>query len=381
MLEYGDLGVPPVVSAQANSTPLGGCTLSDGVIAAMRNAARSHIDLNRFWRAAGDFLAGVTGSQDACPVTGAAAGMAIAVAACVAGTDLTRVQRLPDPGDRPNEVVLQKGHSISYGGAPIAQMIALGGGGVVEVGAVNGTSRDHVAGAITPRTAALVYVTSTTHAVHRKGLSLVELVELGREHGVPVIVDAAGESDLRRWVASGADLVIYSGPKTLGAPTSGFICGGADLVRACRMQYAGIARPMKVGKENLLGLLQAVREYIAVPERERAAAQRERMTKLAARLDGLPGLSASIVQDDSGRMIHRVLLEIDPVAAGRSPERLVEEMVSGEPAIHLRDFKLHVGLLEVDPRALSADGEEELVRRFTELLSGDAPRVGLEASR
>ncbi|MFE0177187.1 hypothetical protein ACFWZ2_33265 [Streptomyces sp. NPDC059002] len=382
MMEYQDLNVAPIVSAQANSTPLGGCTLSDGVIAAMGNAARSHVDVDQFWRAAGGFLADVTGSEDACPVTGAAAGMAIAVAACVAGTDALRVQRLPDPGDRPHEIVLQKGHSISYGGAPIAQMIAMGGGRTVEVGAVNETLRSHVVSAVTERTAALVYVTSRTHAVHRKGVPLDELVAIGRERGVPVIVDAAGEGDLRRWVASGADLVIYSGPKMLGAPTSGFICGGRDLVAACRAQYSGIARPMKVGKENLLGLLQAVREYTAVTDEERAAEQRERMTKLAARLEKLPGLSTQVAQDDSGRAIYRVLLTIDPASAGRSAATLAEEMTAGVPSIHLRDFKLHLGQLEVDPRALSADGEEAVVRRLAELLAdrGDA-RTGTEAAR
>ena len=34
-MDYRDLGISPIVSAQANSTPLGGCTLSEGVIAAM----------------------------------------------------------------------------------------------------------------------------------------------------------------------------------------------------------------------------------------------------------------------------------------------------------------------------------------------------------
>ncbi|MGV9566241.1 PLP-dependent transferase [Streptomyces sp. NPDC003480] len=374
-MDYQDLGVVPIISAQANSTPLGGCTLSEGVIAAMGTAARQHVDQRQLWRAAGDFLSEVTGSEDAVPVIGAAAGMVIAVAACVAGTDPLRVGSLPDPGDRPNEIVLQKGHSISYGGAAIGQMIAMGGGRPVEVGAVNSTASSIVASALNPRTAALVYVTSHTHAVHRKGVSIEEIVAIGKEHGVPVIVDAAGESDLRRWVSSGADLVIYSGPKMLGGPTAGFICGRADLVAACRAQYDGIARPMKVGKENLMGLLQAVQEYVAVPEEERAAAQQVRMSKLAARLDQLPGVSAKVVQDDSGRLIYRVLLTIDTELTGWNPVDLDRELRAGAPSIYLRDFKLHLGQLEIDPRALSDDGEEMVARRLEELLTAGAART------
>ncbi|MDH6709087.1 D-glucosaminate-6-phosphate ammonia-lyase [Kitasatospora sp. MAA19] len=367
-MDYSDLGVTPVVSAQANSTPLGSCTLSDGVIAAMANAARHQVNVDQFWDSAGRFLAKATGADAACPATGAAAGVAISVAACIVGTDLLGVQRLPDAGGRRNEVVLQKGHSISYGGAPIGQMIALGGGWAVEVGGVNETLAGHVAGAITPRTAALVYVTSTTHAVHRKGVGLDEMVAMGRERGVPVIVDAAGEEDLRGWAASGADLVIYSGPKVMGAPTSGFICGKADLIAACRAQYNGIARPMKVGKENLLGLLQAVEEFTSGSAEERAEAQRTRMTRLAERLQRIPGLPVRVLQDESGRGIFRVLMDIDGHPSGWSAERLVKELVGSTPSIYLRDFKMHLGQLEVDPRALTAEGEETVALRLEQLL-------------
>ncbi|MGW3715677.1 hypothetical protein ACWD8L_00860 [Streptomyces sp. NPDC005133] len=371
-MKYQDLGIRPVVTAQANSTPLGGCTLSERVIEAMGNAARTHVDMAELWHVAGEFIAGVTGSEDAFPVIGAAAGMAISTAACITGTDTVRIQRVPDTDGLPNEIVLQKGHVISYGGAPISQMIALGGGRAVEVGAVNETLPAHVAGAITSRTAALVYVTSRTHAVHRRGVSLDEMTAIGREHGIPVIVDAAGEEDLRRWSASGADLVIYSGPKALGAPTSGFVCGRSELVAACRAQNQGVARPMKVGKENLLGLLEAIQEYTSVTPEARGEKQRIRMTRLAERLAQIPGLSPRVVQDESGRNIHRVLMNIDPRTAGRDAPTLAKEMAQSTPAVYLRDFKMHLGQLEVDPRGLTADGEEAVIQRLGELLSGGA---------
>ena len=371
-MDYRDLGISPIVSAQANSTPLGGCTLSEGVIAAMGNAARFHVDMDEFWRAAGKFLAKATGSEDACPITGAAAGMAIAVAACIAGTDTARVQRLPDATGLPDEAVLQECHVISYGGAPISRMIALGGGRTVEVGTVNETLPSHIIGAVSERTAALVYVTSHTHAIHRRQVPLDDVIAIGRERGIPVIVDAAGEEDLVRWATSGADLVIYSGPKALGGPTAGFVCGRADLVEACRAQYSGIARPMKVGKENLLGLLQAVREFTATTPEQRAEEQFARMSRVAERLDGLPGISATVIRDESGRAIHRVLLNIDPEAAGRDAPTLASEMKAGTPAVYLRDFTMHLGQLEVDPRALTAEGENTVVSKLEELLASRA---------
>ncbi|PAK26547.1 hypothetical protein CJD44_09595 [Streptomyces sp. alain-838] len=280
-MRYEDLEITPVVSAQANTTPLGGCTLSDGVIEAMGEAAKWHVDTGELWDAAGARLARVTGTEDACPTTGAAAGVAISVAAVIAGTDVSRIQSLPGPVAGPTEILLQKGHSISYSGAPIGQMIALGGGRVREVGAVNETLPAHIENAITERTAAIVFVTSHTHAAQRRSVPLEEVVAIGHRHGLPVIVDAANEEDLVRWSALGADLVCYSGPKSLGAPTSGFICGSKQLTAACRAQYTGIARPMKVGKESLMGLLRAVDEYVAVTPEARGGG--------TAPADGGPG--------------------------------------------------------------------------------------------
>ncbi|MFI0037972.1 DegT/DnrJ/EryC1/StrS family aminotransferase [Streptomyces mutabilis] len=373
-MRYEDLEITPVVSAQANTTPLGGCTLSDGVIEAMGEAAKWHVDTGELWDAAGARLARVTGTEDACPTTGAAAGVAISVAAVIAGTDVSRIQSLPGPVAGPTEILLQKGHSISYSGAPIGQMIALGGGRVREVGAVNETLPAHIENAITERTAAIVFVTSHTHAAQRRSVPLEEVVAIGHRHGLPVIVDAANEEDLVRWSALGADLVCYSGPKSLGAPTSGFICGPKQLTAACRAQYTGIARPMKVGKESLMGLLRAVDEYVAVTPEARGAEQRRRMAALVPRLNGLAGLTAQVTKDDSGREIYRVLLTVDPREAGRDAAALAAEARKGTPAVYLRDFRMHLGQLEIDPRALSAAGEQDVVRRLTELLPAAPPR-------
>lgn len=247
-------------------------------------------------------------------------------------------------------------------------MISLGGGRALEVGSVNETLPEHIAGAITERTAAVMYVTSRTHAVHRRGVPLEDVVAIAHDHGVPVIVDAAAEEDLRHWPSTGADLVTYSGPKSIGAPTSGFICGRQYLIAACRAQYGGIARPMKVGKENLMGLLQAVREYQVTSPEERAQAQRLRMNALAERVGKLPGLRAEVVQNDAGRPIYRVVLTFDPLVTGRDAPTLAKQMATGTPAVFLRDFQMHLGQLEIDPRALTPAGEDEVVRRLEELL-------------
>ncbi|WP_347178608.1 DgaE family pyridoxal phosphate-dependent ammonia lyase [Streptomyces iconiensis] len=375
---YDELGLHPALNANGKMTALGGSRLSEPVIAAMGEAARGHVVMDELLAAAGRELARATGTEDACPTTGAASGIAIAVAALIAGTDLARIERLPDPADRPHEVVLQKGHAVHFG-APVRQMIALGGGTAVEAGAANKVRREHLESAITDRTVALLHVQSH-HAVRKGMLPLAETVAVAHAHGLPVILDAAAEDDLRAWPRTGADLVIYSGGKAIGGPTSGLICGPAPLIEACRAQYAGIARPMKVGKETVLGLVRAVREHTAhgagAGSREERDAQRDRMARLAARLGTLPGVTADVVRDEAGRDIHRARLTVDPDRAGRDAAALGAELRAGTPPVFLRDHLADNGVLAIDPRSLTPDEEEVLAQRLTHLLDGKGEMNG-----
>ncbi|WP_399142833.1 DgaE family pyridoxal phosphate-dependent ammonia lyase [Streptomyces sp. NBUA17] len=360
---YEDLGLRPAINASGKMTALGGSVLDDAVVAAMAEAARSHVVMDDLLRVAGRVIAGATGTEDGCPTTGAASGTAIAVAAVIAGSDPARIEMLPDAGGRPDEVLLLKGHSVNFG-ASVRQMIALGGGRAREVGSVNKVSGAHLEASVTERTAALLFVQSH-HTVHKGQIPLAEMIAIGKRHGIPVIVDAAAEDDLRRWPATGADLVVYSGGKAVGGPTSGFICGARDLIESCRAQYTGIARPMKVGKETVLGLLQALRQY----GHERAGdGGRERMTRLARTLGELPGIDATVEQDGAGRHIHRAVLTVDPAKAGRDAQGLARELAAGSPPVFLRDHQADTGRLSVDPRPLTPDEEEQLVRRFASVL-------------
>ncbi|MFZ3554306.1 DgaE family pyridoxal phosphate-dependent ammonia lyase [Streptomyces sp. BH055] len=363
---HHDLGTPPAINASGKMTALGGSVLSDGVVAAMGEAARHHVVMDDLMAAVGREIARATGTEDGCPTTGAASGIAIAVAAVIAGTDVSRIEALPDAGDAPCEVILPRGHSVHFG-APVRQMVALGGGRPVEVGSANKVRAEHLAGAIGPRTAALLYVQSH-HAVQKGMVSLAETVEVARAHGLPVIVDAAAEGELRRWPATGADLVIYSGGKAVGGPTSGMICGSAARMAACRAQYGGIARPMKVGKETLFGLVQALREYGST----KGGGHRTRMEKLAARLAVLPGLTTRVVSDEAGRDIHRTELTVDPETAGRDAAGLAAELAA--TGVYLRDHHAVTGRLAIDPRPMNPDEEDQLVDRLTALLDGENNR-------
>lgn len=120
---------------------------------------------------------------------------------------------MPDSTGMANEVVMLRGHNVDYG-APVTSAIRLGGGRIVEVGSSNLAARWQLESAINEKTAALLYVKSH-HCVQKGMLSIDDFVQVAQANHLPLIVDAAAEEDLRGWVASGADMVIYSGAKAL----------------------------------------------------------------------------------------------------------------------------------------------------------------------
>ncbi|WP_369676007.1 PLP-dependent transferase, partial [Enterococcus faecium] len=93
-------------------------------------------------------------------------------------------------------------------------------------------------------------------------LDVSEAAQIAKKHQIPLIVDAAAEEDLKKYVQMGADLVIYSGAKAIEGPSAGMVIGKKTYVSWVRMQSKGIGRSMKIGKENILGFVQAVEDYL-----------------------------------------------------------------------------------------------------------------------
>src|SRR5206468_1920573 len=164
-------------------------------------------------------------------------------------------------------------------------------------------------------------------------LALAPVVALARERGVPVLVDAAAEEDLRRYVAAGVDLVAYSGGKAFAGPTSGFVAGRAALVAACRAQERGVARAMKVGKEAILGLLAAIEAYAGRDEAAEHGRQGAIVSEILSALGDLPHTRVAEAPDEVGRSIVRVALSPDAGALGFTATDLARALADGTPRV------------------------------------------------
>jgi L-seryl-tRNA(Ser) seleniumtransferase len=329
-------GLKRVLNALGTSTITGANIAAAEVAAAACAALGVNVEIDELQRAASRVIARTTGAEAGCVTSSASSGLAITAAAAMTGADLDRITRLPDTSGLRDEVVLQAGHDINFGGR-ISQMARLSGARVISIGTANHADAFHLRGALSPKTAAVLYVENGAVPSNGDFIPLEACVRLAAQAGVPVIVDAAAEPDVRPFLKAGAALVIASGHKSLGGPTSGLICGRKDLVRACYLQNWGIGRAMKVGKEGIFGLMAALERWAA---REPGADER--------RLEELAAVFAEALPARGTASPHRIQIDTGEVEAREVANRLREN----DPPVWVNEASGH--RLTLDLRALSA---------------------------
>ncbi len=324
-------GLSRVVNVSAKETAWGAARVHPEVIGAAASILPHALDLGQLHRAASAVIAEAAGGEAGFVTGCTAAGIAVSVAACMTGLNLALVEQLPDTTGMKDEVIVQKGHECNFG-ARISQMIRIPGARVVEVGTATDCARFQVEGAINENTAAAVYVVSH-HTVQVGQLDLAAFAEVCRAKGVPVIVDVAGEYDWPGVLEVGADLVIWSAHKTMGGLTAGVIAGRADLIGACYFNERGIGRPMKAGKEGIIGTLAALERWAGQDHAAIERNVRRRVDLARGKLAGTRGLSFEIEPDPVGQPVVRLAIHVDPGAAGLTAFDLAQGLAKGDPKI------------------------------------------------
>lgn len=357
-------GLRPVINASGTMTGLGASSVGAPVIDAVAQVLPQFVEIDDLQRKASAVIAEACGSEAGYVTASCSAAITLTIAAAMTGDDLGLIERLPDTSGMPslrNEVVIQTGHLVNYG-APVDQAIRLSGARVVPVGAATEAHGYQLNTAITERTAAALYVVSH-HTVQFGLIPFEEFVAVAHAKGVPVIVDAASEYDLKRFVAAGADLALYSAHKFLGGLTAGIVAGKKALVRAAYFQNGGIGRGMKVGKEGIVGAIVALeqwrqRDHVAIRARERGY-----LTLWRETLNRCEGVWAEIDADPTGNPLDRLKLHIDPKVARISAWDLADALArapEGDAPVIVRDHEAELHFFFLDPCNLHA-GEEQIV--------------------
>src|SRR3954467_2050829 len=152
---YEELGVRTVINASGTLTRLGGSRMAPEVLAAMAEAAAAFVHIDELQAKAGQVIAEATGAEAGYVTTGAAAGLSLGIAACIAGMDVGKMDRLPDTTGMKNEVVVQRGHRNACDHAIRAAGIRFVEAGYLGYPGAGGTMAWQIDEAITERTAAV----------------------------------------------------------------------------------------------------------------------------------------------------------------------------------------------------------------------------------
>jgi L-seryl-tRNA(Ser) seleniumtransferase len=360
MTGYADLGITPVINASATLTRLGGSRMPKPVMDAMAAGTEAFVDLTELQRRAGERIASLTGNEACYICSGAAAGIAIAVAACITGSDPAAIARLPHFDGPPAEVVIHRAHRNGYDHAARQT-----GATLVEIGMAHSTQRWELEAAITPRTACVMYFAGAHYATG--ALPLSDVVAIAHERGVPVLVDAAAQippvSALWQYTRElGADVAIFSGGKGLRGPqSSGLVLGKRSIVDACYPNGSpnqSIGRPMKVGKEEMLGILAAVEWSLSQDETAILAGYEAVVKGWLEGLTGVEGVSAERgYPSEAGQPHGRAIVHFGPTCA-LSRDEVVTALWSQSPRIAVSP--VGTDAIALNPQTLEP-GEEKIV--------------------
>jgi uncharacterized pyridoxal phosphate-dependent enzyme len=322
---YARLGVKTVINCRGTWTYLSGSLEFPEVRAAQVEASRHFVNILELQRAVGRRLSELTGAESGIITSGAAGAMAAATAACMAGADDRYIWQLPDTTGLKHEVIMVGGRSA------FDSAIRLAGAKLVLV-----YSPEEMVNAINENTA-MIYTTDL-------GDKLQKDLSIAKEHKVPMLLDdAAGippVANARLYARMGIDLYCFSGGKGLCGPQcSGLLLGRKDLIEAallnCNPREGAICRPMKVGKEEIVGCLTALETWLKLDDKKLYAEWNDRLDRIQKLVETVPGVKTDTFIPDDGNRYPTLRVYWDQEGWRYKISDCVQELRSGNPVIEV----------------------------------------------
>jgi uncharacterized pyridoxal phosphate-dependent enzyme len=322
---YSRLGIKTVINCRGTWTYLSGSLEFPEVQAAQREAAEYFVNMFDLQHAASRRLAELTGAEAGMVTSGAAGAMASATAACMAGSDSNNIWQLPDTTGMKHEVIMMGGRSA------FDNAIRLTGAKLVLA-----DTPDDLAAAINDNTA-MIY---TTHL----GDTLEKENAVAKKSRVPMLLDdAAGIppiDNIKLYAKMGLDMYTFSGGKGLHGPQcSGLLLGRKDLIEAAMLNTSpwegAVCRAMKVGKEEIIGLLAAVETWLKNDLNALNRGWNARVERIATLVKTVPGVETDISIPTDGNRYPTLHISWDQEKWGYTIADCVQALRAGDPVIEV----------------------------------------------
>jgi L-seryl-tRNA(Ser) seleniumtransferase len=370
---YTRIGVRPFINCTATLTINGGSQMLDEVIATVEQASHYHVNLDELMEKVGDCLAGLLQVEWGIVTSGAAAALVHATAGCIAGADPEKMQRLPNLAGLKDEVIMPRESRVVYDHA-----VRTLGVKIVEV-----NSPAELRAAIGSHTA-MIEVLGNYFGSAR--LDLKDVAPIARQAGIPVLVDAAADYLVvpNPYLALGADLVAYSGGKVIRGPqNAGLLIGRRDLVRAAWANSAphhAFGRGLKVGKEQVVGMLRAVEVWRSGRDLEADFRQwKSWYAEISGEIARVAGVVTEVHGPVRGGPFPTLNVSWDPAKIGLTAGEVGRMLLDGEPRIMSHaEGEGHAFLIR--PVAMHPGEHKQVARRLYEIFSA-APRGARQKPR
>jgi len=365
---YKSLGVRPAITASGATTMYGGSKLRPEVFDVMNKASSVMVNIDELHIRAGAVIAEMIGAEAAMITSGSGGGLILQAAACIAGSDPAKMSKLPDTIGMKNEIVIHKSQRFAYD-----QLYRAAGAKLVDIGDGLRVHPWMLEDAINENTAAVAYL--HCNFVSRRALPLKTVVEIAHSRNVPVIVDAAStlppRANFTKHISEGADLVIFSGGKGVRGPQgTGILIGKKELIGAAYANAAPhqfIGRGMKVAKEEIVGLVEALRIFLAEDENEQMERYRGMCAKVLDAFVEVPGLNVEIKHDEFDYLVPTVLLSFTKEWSGLGRDQVLESMENENPRIFLWQLG-NPDELGIEPLNLDEDELDIVIEKLREKL-------------
>ena len=356
---YTRLGVKTIINCRGTWTYLSGSLEFPEVRAAQREASEYFVNMFELQHAASRRLAELTGAEAGMVTSGAAGAMASAAAACMAGSDPKYIWQLPDTTGLKQEVIMVGGRSA------FDNAIRLTGAKLVLVG-----TAEELANAINQNTA-MIY---TTHL----GSDLQTENAVAKKYSIPMLLDdAAGIppiANIKLYAQMGLDMYTFSGGKGLRGPQcSGLLLGRKDLIEAAMLNTSpwegAVCRAMKVGKEEIVGLLTAVETWLKTDFDALNREWHARVERIAKLVETVSGVETDISIPKDGNRYPTLYISWDEEKWGFTVKDCVQKLRAGDPVIEVAGAdnpSIVPAVREGNPKQSS---KESAQRRRLELVS------------
>lgn len=375
---YESIGVRPIINCKGTFTIVSGSQSLPEVKQAMDAASRHYVHLDELMDGVGRRLAELTQADWGIVTCGCASALAHATAACIAGTDPEKLQRLPDTTGLKNEVISPVSSRNVYDHA-----VRTTGAKFIDV-----RTKEEFINAFSERTAMIMLLAGPADS---GPIGLPVLAPIAREKGVPILVDAAAErlTIPNVHLLRGATMVAYSGGKCLRGPQSaGMLLGRKDLVQAAWLHSAphhAMGRPMKAGKEEIMGMLAAVEAWVKRNHEAEWNEWESWLQTISDKVTQIDGVTTQVLQPEGlSNNAPRLQISWDGEKLGLTGEAVEKMLYEGSPRIIMggssggRRTGAQNSSLTIMPYMMMAGDAPKVAARIHEVLT-TAPKSPLKA--